>query len=223
MSHPLRITVLISGSGSNLQALVDATDSGRLPIEIVHVISNMADAGGLERAKKAGIATSVLPHQAFEERIEFDRALSILIAANQPDLVVLAGFMRIIGEPVLHAFEGRMINLHPSLLPLYKGTRTYQRALDSGDRQHGASIHFVTGELDGGPVLAQAVIPIHSDDSVETLQKRLAPVEHELIVASVELLANHRVECQDSQIMIDGRVLQQPLQMTEESRFATSD
>ena len=133
MTSALKVTVLVSGSGSNLQALIDARQTGRLDIEISHVISNVATARGLQRAEQAGIPTSVLEHGAFADRDAFDRSLALLVAAGSPDLVVLAGFMRIIGPAVLAPFRGRMINLHPSLLPLYRGTNTYQRALDAGD------------------------------------------------------------------------------------------
>jgi len=142
-TRALKVTVLISGTGSNLQALIDARSSGRLDIDLNHVISNVADAKGLE------IRTSILEHGAFTNRDDFDRALALLIAAGDPGLVVLAGFMRIIGPAVLAPYDGRMINLHPSLLPLYRGTGTYRRAIEAGDSMHGASIHFVTGELDG--------------------------------------------------------------------------
>ena len=178
MAEPLRATVLISGTGSNLQALIDARDAGGLDLDIIHVISNVPSAQGLERATRAGIRSSVLDHRNFDEREDFDRALAVLMAADDPELIILAGFMRIIGPQVLEPFAGRMINLHPSLLPLYRGTGTYQRALDAGDRQHGASIHFVTAELDGGPVLSQVVIPILETDDAARLAARLGPKEH---------------------------------------------
>ena len=216
MERRFRISVLVSGSGSNLQALIDAISSGRISADIVHVISNVADAQGLDRARAAGIPTSVLPHGDFPSRDEFDRALSLLMAAHQPDLVVLAGFMRIIGETALQGFEGRMINLHPSLLPLYRGTQTYQRALDAGDRQHGASIHFVTAELDGGPVISQVLIPILEGDDATRLATRLGPEEHRLMVATVELLSSGRVECMEGMVNVDGQPAAAPLLLTEE-------
>ena len=223
MSRPLRTTVLVSGSGSNLQALIDARDAG-LPIEIVHVISNVPGARGLERARQAGIETSVLEHGAFAERADFDRALALLIAAGQPELVVLAGFMRIVGPAVVEPFRGRMINLHPSLLPRYRGTNTYQRAIDAGDREHGASIHFVTEELDGGPVISQVVIPLLPGDDAATLAARLGPMEHRLVVATVELLATGRVECsdepRDEYVLFDGRRLARPLRLQADDRLA---
>lgn len=213
MAAAMKTTVLISGTGSNLQALIDARRQGRLELDINHVISNVAEAPGLARAEAAGIRSSVLEHGAFENRKDFDRALALLIAAGEPQLIVLAGFMRIIGPHVLEPFEGRMINLHPSLLPLYRGTRTYQRAIDAGDRQHGASIHFVTAELDGGPVLSQVVIPILETDDAATLAARLAPREHELVVATVEFFTRHTVEYAVGKIIVDGQKLEKPLEL----------
>jgi phosphoribosylglycinamide formyltransferase-1 len=220
MADPLRITVLISGSGSNLQSLIDARDAGRLRIDIIHVICNVAGAPGLQRAERAGIPTSVLEHGAFADRADFDRALAVLIAAGEPQLVVLAGFMRIIGPAVLEPFRGKMINLHPSLLPLYRGTDTYQRAIDAGDRQHGASIHFVTEELDGGPVISQVVIPIMQDDDAASLAGRLAPMEHRLVVATVELFSAHRVECSDGSVLVDGERRLEPLRLQADGHLS---
>jgi phosphoribosylglycinamide formyltransferase-1 len=208
-----KATVLISGTGSNLQALIDAVDAGRLDLDIVHVISNVAEAPGLQRAERAGIRSSILEHGRFADRADFDAALALLMAADAPDLVILAGFMRIIGDAVLEPFAGRMINLHPALLPKYRGVNTYQRALDAGDDIHGASIHFVTAELDGGPVLSQVVIPILKDDDATTLAARLGPKEHELVVASVEFLTRHAVECGDGTIKIDGKPLATPYRL----------
>jgi len=221
MASPLKVTVLVSGSGSNLQALIDARQSGRLEVDISHVISNVATARGLQRAEQAGIATSVLEHGKFVEREAFDQALALLVAAGSPDLVVLAGFMRIIGPAVLAPFRGRMINLHPSLLPLYRGTNTYQRALDAGDRQHGASIHFVTEELDGGPVISQVVIPILEHDDAASLASRLAPMEHRLVVATVELFTAHRVASSDGRVSVDGGLLDRPLRLQPDGRLGT--
>ena len=220
MSEALRITVLISGSGSNLQALIDACGSGKIPVRIIHVVSNVAAARGLQRARQAGISTSVLEHGAFADRADFDRALALLLAAGSPQLVVLAGFMRIVGPAVLEPFRGRIINLHPSLLPLYRGTDTYQRALDAGDRQHGASIHFVTGELDGGPVISQVVIPVLDGDDAASLAARLGPMEHRLVVATVELFATRRVECRDGEVFIDDERLACPLRLQADDRLA---
>ena len=210
MSEALRATVLISGNGSNLQALIDAIEAGRLELDINHVISNVASARGLERAAAAGIRTSVLEHNRFDKRDDFDAAMALLMAAGEPDLVILAGFMRIIGDAILVPFEGRMINLHPALLPKYRGVNTYQRAIDAGDDIHGASIHFVTAELDGGPVISQVVIPILPEDDAESLAARLGPKEHELIVATVEFFTRHRVECDGGSITADGSIVEKP-------------
>ncbi len=205
--------MLISGSGSNLQALINARDQGELQAELVHVISNRADALGLQRAAKAGITTSVVPHQAYGNREEFDLALATSIASHNPDLVVLAGFMRILGPAVLERFQNCMINLHPSLLPLYRGTDTYRRALLAGDLEHGASMHFVSGELDGGPLISQVRIAVEENDSVETLAARLAPREHELIVATSKLFCQHAIRCENNRVYFGNKALQHALQL----------
>jgi phosphoribosylglycinamide formyltransferase-1 len=218
---PLRLCVLISGSGSNLQALIEARDCGRLDIDFVQVISNVADAKGLERARRAGISCSILEHGAFEKRKDFDRALALLMAAGEPQLFVFAGFMRVVGEAVLVHHNGRMINLHPSLLPLYPGLNTYQRAIDAGDREHGASVHFLTEELDGGPVISQLRIPILPSDDKESLQQRLAPQEHRLIVATVELFQQHNVECRDSRVVINKSPIGAPLLLGDDGKLTS--
>lgn len=216
MTAPLKTCVLVSGNGSNLQALIDAHGSGRLNIDLIHVISNVVGVGGLSRAAQAGIPTSVLDHRTFASRDEFDRALALLICAGKPDLVVLAGFMRIIGPAVLEPLSGKMINLHPSLLPLYRGVDTYRRAIEAGDDQHGASVHFVTEELDGGPVISQVVIPITKDDDAQSLAARLSPNEHRLVVATVELFSRHRVECRDGAVTVDGVKQSRPLRLQDD-------
>lgn len=214
-----RITVLISGNGSNLQALIDARDSGRLDLDITHVISNRADAAGLKRAREAGIPTSTLAHGGFAGRDEYDQALVFKVAEQSPDLIVLAGFMRILGQPVLERFDGRMINLHPSLLPRYRGADTYRRAIEAGDPEHGASIHFVTAELDGGPVISQVRIPIIEQDSPDSLAARLGPREHDLVVATVELFCRGSVQCVNGAVIVNGKTLQHPIQLQDDGRF----
>jgi len=213
MTGRLKTCVLVSGNGSNLQALIDAHRSEALDIDINHVISNVPQARALERAREAGIDTSILEHGRFANRDDFDRALALLINSRPPDLVVLAGFMRIIGHAVLQPFQGRMINLHPSLLPKYRGTQTYRRAIESGDSEHGASIHFVTEELDGGPVISQVVIPILETDDPAALAARLAPLEHLLVVATVKFFTLHQVEYSDGAVIIDGQKTDTPLQL----------
>jgi len=212
----MRVCVLISGSGTNLQALIDARDEGRIDIDIVGVISNRADARGLERASRAGIPASILEHQDFADRNKFDRALGLLIGAGSPHWVILAGFMRIVGSEVLDPFNGRLINLHPSLLPLYRGMDTYQRVLDAGDREFGASIHFVTGELDGGPVIAQVRLPVLAGDDKHKLAARLAPMEHRLLVSTIEFFTQHRVECSGAEVLVDENSLEHPLLLADD-------
>jgi phosphoribosylglycinamide formyltransferase-1 len=213
------VTVLLSGSGSNLQALIDARNRGQLNLDLVQVISNRADAYGLQRANKAGIPTTVLPHGRFATREAFDQALAELIAEAQPGLVVLAGFMRILGPTVVEKFHRRMINLHPSLLPLYRGTNTYQRALDAGDLEHGASLHFVSAELDGGPLISQVRIPIQAGDTAELLAARLAPREHDLIVSTTGLFCRDLITCRNDQVFCAGKPLPRPLQLQTDGSF----
>ena len=215
----MRVCVLISGSGTNLQALIDARDEGRIDIDIVGVISNRADARGLERASRAGIPASILEHQDFAHRNQFDRALGLLIGAGNPHWVILAGFMRIVGSEVLDPFKGRLINLHPSLLPLYRGMDTYQRVLDAGDREYGASIHFVTGELDGGPVIAQVRLPVLAGDDKHKLAARLAPMEHRLLVSTMEFFKQHRVEYSGAEVLVDENSLEHPLLLQADDRL----
>lgn len=191
--NAIRIAVLASGRGSNLKALIDAQGSGWIDAEIVVVASDKRRAGALQIAADAGIKTVVLSPRDFDSRKEFDLALFARVAEFQPDLIVLAGYMRIVDPAALAAWQGRIINIHPSLLPKYPGLDTHQRAIDSGDAEHGASVHYVTAELDGGPVIAQTRLPIESGDTPETLAARLLPLEHELLVSMVaKLAANHR-------------------------------
>lgn len=207
-----RLVVLISGSGSNLQALIDQVHLiPEIPAEVVAVISNRADAYGLERATAAGISTQVLDHKAFPSREAFDQALQVLIDEYAPDYVVLAGFMRILTADLVNHYHGRMINIHPSLLPDYKGTRTHERVLADAKTEHGASVHFVTAELDGGPVIMQVKIPILPHDTPESLAQRLLTQEHRLYPAVVKLLANEQVCLGIQGIELDGQLLTQPL------------
>ena len=200
-----RVVVLISGSGSNLQALIDYPQTR---YEISQVISNRVDALGLQRAQRAGIGTAVLDHKQFTSREGFDGELIRLIDAQQPDLVVLAGFMRILSSGFVQHYAGRLLNIHPSLLPAYKGTNTHQRVLDAGDRFHGVSVHFVTEELDGGPVVAQAIIPVSMDDTKETLAQRVATQEHKLYPEVVSWFAAGRLKMHhDGSASLDQHVL----------------
>lgn len=220
MNHdPFRIAVLISGRGSNLSALIAARNEGRLGGEIVLVASNRRAAQGLLRAEEAGIDTLTLDPAASADRASYDAALFARVAAARPDLIVLAGFMRILDPAVVTPWIGRMVNIHPSLLPKYPGLHTHQRALDAGDALHGASVHFVTAELDGGPVIAQAEIAVRADDTAEALAERLLPREHALLVASVRALAHGRVRLHEGRVACDGRPLAQPLQLASDGEL----
>lgn len=209
-----RIAVLVSGRGSNLQALIDAVGDGRLDAEIVGVFSDRPQAPALDRARDAGIAAIVRDPGAYASRAEFDSALFDAIAASQPDFVVCAGYLRLLGTHVVEPWQGRMINIHPSLLPAFKGLRTHARALAEGVREHGASVHFVTADLDGGPVIAQARVPVLDGDNAETLAARVLAREHPLLVASVGLLCAGRVTLHEHRVHLDGAPLAAPLQLT---------
>ena len=207
MSQTCDVVVLLSGTGSNLQALIDSTRTGDSPVRIAAVISNRSDAYGLQRARDAGIETRSLDHKAFEGREAFDSALVELIDAFNPQLVVLAGFMRILSADFVRHYEGRLLNIHPSLLPKYKGMHTHQRALDAGDREHGCSVHFVTEELDGGPLVVQAVVPVESDDSAQTLAQRVHTQEHRIYPLAVRWFAEGRLILGDQGALLDGQLL----------------
>lgn len=201
------VVVLLSGTGSNLQALIDSNDIKDSPAKIRAVISNRADAYGLQRAKDAGIDTRVLDHKAFEGREAFDAALIEVIDTFKPQLVVLAGFMRILSADFVRHYQGRLLNIHPSLLPRYKGLHTHQRALDAGDGEHGCSVHFVTEELDGGPLVVQAVVPVKSDDSPHSLAQRVHAQEHRIYPLAVRWFAEGRLSLDEQGALLDGQLL----------------
>ena len=207
MSAQCNVVVLISGSGSNLQALIDSIAHDGNPARIVAVISNRADAYGLQRAQDAGIATQILDNKQFDGREAFDAALVEAIDAFDPQLVVLAGFMRILTPGFVRHYAGRLLNIHPSLLPKYKGLHTHQRALEAGDREHGCSVHFVTEELDGGPLVVQAVIPVQSDDSPESLAQRVHTQEHLIYPLAVTWFAEGRLHLEAQGATLDGQAL----------------
>lgn len=202
------IVVLISGSGSNLQAIIDAIASGHINGRIAAVLSNKADAYGLKRAEKAGIPQIAISHKDFDDRESFDAAMVQAIDTYKPDLIVLAGFMRILTPEFVRHYKGRMFNIHPSLLPKYKGLHTHQRALESGDKQHGCTVHFVTEELDGGPLAIQAPIDILETDSAESLQQRIHSSEHEIYPLAVEWFCADRLTLTVSGgVQLDGDIL----------------
>ena len=202
-----RLVVLISGSGTNLQALIDGCNNGSIAASIAAVISNRPDAYGLERARAAGIEALCIDHRQFVSREEFDRALQQQIDRHEPDLVVLAGFMRILTPAFTRHYLGRMLNIHPSLLPKYPGLNTHQRALDAGDDIHGVTVHFVTPELDGGPNIIQAVVPILEGDDARKLALRVLTQEHEIYPMAVNWFMQGRLRMTDSGCLLDGKPL----------------
>ncbi|MEE1951298.1 phosphoribosylglycinamide formyltransferase [Pseudomonas alcaligenes] len=207
MMADCNVVVLISGSGSNLQALIDSIAQDGNPARIAAVICNRADAYGLVRAQNAGIPTRVLDHKQFDGREAFDAALIEAIDGFDPQLVVLAGFMRILTGDFVRHYEGRLLNIHPSLLPKYKGLHTHQRALEAGDREHGCSVHFVTEELDGGPLVVQAVVPIESDDTPESLAQRVHRQEHQIYPLAMRWFAEGRLKLGKTGAQLDGKDL----------------
>lgn len=202
-----KIVVLISGQGSNLQALIDACQQGRITANIVAVISNVPQAYGLQRAKEAGIATDVLEAKNFVDREAFDSALQQTIDQYQPDLIVLAGYMRILSNPLVQHYAGRMLNIHPSLLPKYPGLHTHRQAIDNGDSEHGTSVHFVTEQLDGGPVILQAKVPIFPGDEEDEVIERVQAQEHTLYPLVVNWFIEGRLEMRDNAAWLDGQRL----------------
>lgn len=205
MSKNKRIVVLISGGGTNLQAIIDSVNSGFIPASIVTVISNKADAFGLQRAQKAGIPTRTLDHRQFSSREEFDQKLAKIIDEYQPDIIILAGFMRILSTAFVNKYQGKMINIHPSLLPKYQGLHTHQRAIEAGDNEHGASVHFVTEELDGGPVIIQGSVAIATDDTPESLASRVLIEEHRIFPLAAKWLAEGRLSLRHNQAFLDDQ------------------
>ena len=199
------VVVLISGNGSNLQALMDFSSAGNYRVS--GVISNKHDAYGLQRAEQSNIPTTVVDHKQYASRGLFDQALTQAIDEYEPGLIVLAGFMRILGADFVKRYQGKILNIHPSLLPNYSGTNTHQRALDAGEKLHGVSVHFVTEELDGGPVIAQESIAIESIDNAETLALRIHEKEHVLYPAVVSLFADGRLSLDGNSAFLDEQLL----------------
>lgn len=220
MDRPTRLAVLASGRGSNLQALLDATASGALQARVVGVFSDRAQAAALERARRAGIPAVARAPADYTSREAFDQALFADVDAVAPDLVVCAGYLRLLSDAVVARWQGRMLNIHPSLLPEFKGLRTHARALAAGSALHGASVHFVTPDLDGGPVIAQARVPVHAGDDAERLALRVLAREHPLLVATLALACAGRVVLDGPAVRLDGAVLATPLQLGANDGFA---
>jgi phosphoribosylglycinamide formyltransferase-1 len=200
----LALAVLISGWGSNLQALIDACEKSDFPAHIVRVISNRPGVKGLERAAKSGIATSVIDHTAYPNRAAFDAALSAEIDKSQAELVCLAGFMRLLGDDFVGNLENRLINIHPSLLPAFKGLHVHQRVIQAGVKVSGCTVHFVRPETDAGPIIAQSAVQVRRDETPDTLAARVLEAEHGCYPAAVRLIAEGRVVVEGDRVLVDG-------------------
>lgn len=212
-----RVAILISGNGTNLQAFIDAVARGSLDIHLAVVLSNQPDAFGLVRATDAGIPTECVQNADYADRESFDQAMVDVLEQHRVDLVVLAGFMRILSNVFIQHFEGRVLNIHPALLPKYPGLNTHQRAIEAGERWHGSTVHFVTEELDGGPRILQGRITVLSDDTASVLSARVQAVEHKIYPRAAALFASGRIEFKDGDTWLDGARLDEPVQWENET------
>ena len=211
----MRIAVLVSGNGSNLQALIDAQLGKQLSGQIIGVLSNKANAYALQRAEKANIATAVISHKDYPDRESFDDAMHQQLLAWEVDLVILAGFMRILTPNFVSQWQGKMLNIHPSLLPFYKGINTHQRVLNTGDRLHGCTVHFVTAELDAGQSIAQSAIQVSLHDNVESLAQRVHELEHFIYPQVAEWLCNGQLTWTNGQAYFNKKPLERPIQFAQ--------
>ncbi|HSG97053.1 MAG TPA: phosphoribosylglycinamide formyltransferase [Woeseiaceae bacterium] len=211
-----RTAILISGSGTNLQAFIDRVTGGDLDLELSIVFSNKPDAFGLERARRAGIPTECIEHRRFPSREMFDRAVAAVLDAYEPELIILAGFMRILSPWFVAHYEGRILNIHPALLPKYPGLDTHQRVLDAGDEWHGSTVHFVTPELDAGPRILQGRLRVNPNESAEELQHRVQAIEHQIYPEAASLVGSGKVAFSDGLTLIDGQVADGPVLKTFE-------
>ena len=208
---PLRLAVLISGNGSNLQSIIDAIDGQRLNARIGLVVSERPDAYGLVRARRAGVETACIRPADFPDRVAWNRALGETLEGSGAELVVLAGFMKVLDPGVVRRWAGRMLNIHPSLLPRYRGLHTHRRVLEAGDAFHGTSIHFVTEELDGGPIVLQARIPVLPGDDEDTLNGRIQAREHQVYPEVIGWFADGRLVLEETGVVLDGKPLAAPI------------
>lgn len=205
------VVALVSGRGSNLRAIAERARAGDPAIEIRAVVSDRPDAGGIAWARSAGLNTATLSPRNFPDRERYDAALAALVASFEPRLVILAGFMRILGPEFVDRFAGQTLNIHPSLLPLHRGLHTHRRVLEAGEREHGASVHFVTRELDGGPVVLQARVPVRDDDDEASLAARVLEQEHRIYPLAVGWFASGRLRFADGAAWLDEQRLDSPL------------
>lgn len=208
---PLRLAILISGRGSNMAAIARACAAGRINARVDLVLSERAGVAGLDTARALGIAAHTVPWPGTADRLWFERDLEAALATAQPDIVVLAGFMRILSQQFVAPRIGRMLNVHPSLLPHYRGLHTHRRVLESGDRQHGASVHFVTAELDGGPVILQSRVAVRPQDAEDTLSARVQATEHIIYPRVIGWLADGRLVWREDRPWLDGKPLDAPI------------
>ena len=206
-----KTAILISGSGTNLQAFIDQVAAGLIDLELCAVLSNRRDAFGLVRAERAGIPTACVEHASFDSREAFDRTVAATLEPHEPELIILAGFMRILSPWFVRHFEGRILNIHPALLPLYPGLNTHQRAIDAGDSRHGTTVHFVTEELDGGPCILQGRLDIRPGESADELNRRIQAIEHQIYPLAAQLVASGEIAYRDGHALRDGAVLEAPL------------
>jgi len=211
-----RTAILISGSGTNLQAFIDAVEAGDLALDLCVVFSNRPDAYGLERAEKAGIPTACIEHGNYPDRESFDRAVIAELDRFEPQLLILAGFMRILSPAFVDHYEGKILNIHPALLPKFPGLDTHQRVLDAGDEWHGSTVHFVTEELDGGPRILQGRLLVDPDESADDLQNRVQAIEHRIYPEAAGLVGSGRVVYGNGDALIDGKLAGEPIVRTFE-------
>jgi len=207
----LKAAILISGGGTNLQSFIDQVDDGRLELEIAVVFSNRPDAYGLERAENAGIPTVCVEHGDFGEREQFDRSVAAALDESEPDLIILAGFMRILSPWFVRHYEGKILNIHPALLPLYPGLNTHTRALEAGDSHHGSTVHFVTDELDAGPRILAGRLAIDRQETPQQLKSRVQALEHQIYPQAAQLCATGRVTFTNGAAYLDGKLLEDPI------------
>ncbi len=214
MATRCKTAILVSGSGTNLQAFIDRVTAGELDLELSVVLSNRADAFGLVRAQKAGIPTACIAHGQFRDRASFDRAMAEKLDEWQPDLLVLAGFMRILGAGFVERYAGKILNIHPALLPAYPGLNTHHRVLDAGDQWHGSTVHFVTEKLDGGPRILQGRLPVVAGESATQLAERVQAIEHQIYPEAAGWVGEGRVEYRNGKTWIDGTSADEPIMQT---------
>jgi len=214
MANRCNTAILISGSGTNLQAFIDAVESGGLDLDLTVVFSNNPSAFGLERAEKAGIPTACIQHSDFPDRESFDAAVIAELDRFEPDLLILAGFMRILSKPFVAHYVGKILNIHPALLPLYPGLNTHQRVLDAGDEWHGSTVHFVTEELDGGPRILQGRLAVVPGETADELESRVQTMEHKIYPLAASWVGSGKVTFRDGHSWVDGKLSEEPVIQT---------